>query len=196
MLQRNLTGEIKLLKEVLWPVMGTFDDLEMEYEILSMTGVRIFGDFFYKTYRIIFECEGFVSHAETITRERFDFEKMRIRTFAQCGYIFFPFSWDDLVKRPEVCRRALYALLGKVGSSGEMTQYNLSVYEREVLRYALSLNRPIELEDACFCLRMGKSTSAKLLKALYHKSLIQSAGNGTQRIHTYELTDKGRQIIF
>lgn len=46
MLQRNLTGEIKLLKEVLWPVLGSFDGLEMEHEMIGMSGVRIFGDFY------------------------------------------------------------------------------------------------------------------------------------------------------
>ncbi|WP_373230860.1 hypothetical protein [Cohnella sp.] len=196
MLQKNLTGEIKLLKDVLWPVIGTFDDLEMEYEMISLTGIRIYGDFFYKAFRIIFECEGFVSHAETITRDRYDFEKMRIRTFAQNGYIFYPYSWDDLDKRPEVCRRALYALLGRLGSSGGVTQFDLTVNEREVLRYALRLNRPIRLDDACYCLQLGKSTSAVVLKSLYNKALIQSVGNGVHRIHTYEVTEKGRQTLF
>jgi hypothetical protein len=40
MLQRKLTGEINLLKEVLWPVLGSFDDLEMEHEMIGMSGVR------------------------------------------------------------------------------------------------------------------------------------------------------------
>jgi hypothetical protein len=195
MLQRNLTGEIKLLKDVLWPVIGSFDDLEMEHEMISLTGVRIYGDFFFKQFRIIFECEGFVSHAEMITRDRFDFEKMRIRTFAQYTYVFFPFSWDDIDKRPEVCRRALYALLGMYGSSGGETPYDLTVNEREVLRYALRLNRPIRLEDACYCLQMGKSTSANLLKILCDKSLIQPTGKVILRIHTYDLTDKAKQIM-
>lgn len=116
MLQRNLTGEIKLLKEVLWPVLGSFDGLEMEHEMIGMSGMRIFGDFYYKPLQLIFEGEGFVSHAEMITRDRFDFEKMRIRTIAQYRYTFYPFSWDDLDKRPEACRRAVYALLGMYGS--------------------------------------------------------------------------------
>ncbi|BBI36090.1 hypothetical protein KCTCHS21_54890 [Cohnella abietis] len=38
MLNRNLTAEIKLLKEVLWPVFGSTDGLEMEYELISLTG--------------------------------------------------------------------------------------------------------------------------------------------------------------
>lgn len=195
MLKRNLTGEIKLLKEIIYPVLGSFDHLEMEYEVLSMTGVRIYGDFFYRLFRIIFECEGFVSHAETITRDRFDFEKMRIRTFAQCGYTFFPFSWDDLDKRPEVCRRALYALLGKVGSSGGGSIYDLTVYERELLRYALRLNRPIHWEDAAYCLQVGRNTSIKVLKALWEKKLMKPETESVHRIHTYIIQDRGRDLI-
>lgn len=195
MLRKNLTGEIKLLKEILWPVIGSFDDLVMEYEMISLTGIRIYGDFFYKVFRIIFECEGFVSHAEMITRDRFDFEKMRIRTFADNSYIFYPFSWDDLDKRPEVCRRALYALLGKLGSSGGMTQFDLTVYEREVLRYALRLNRPIEWKDAAYFLQAGRSTSIRLLRILWDKGLIRPEGESVHRIHSFVLEDKARGLL-
>lgn len=196
MLKKNLAGEIMMAKNVLFPVIGSFDDLEMEHEMISLSGIRIYGDFFYRIFRIIFECEGFVSHAEVITRDRFDFEKMRIRTCAQNSYIFYPFSWDDIDKRPEVCRRALYALLGRLGSNGGMTQFDLSLYERELLRYALRLNRPIRLEDACYCLQLGKTRCAVVLKTLHNKDLIQTFGNGIHRIHFYEVTEKGRQTMF
>lgn len=196
MLNKNLTGEIKLLKDVLIPVIGSFEDLEMEYEMLSLTGIRIFGDFFYKVFRIIFECEGFVSHAEMITRDRFDFEKMRIRTFAQSSFIYYPFSWDDLDKRPEVCRRALYALLGKLGSSGGMTQFDLSVKEREILRYALRLNRPIEWNDAAYCLQAGRTTCIKILRILWEKGIIRPEGDSSHRIHSFVLEDKARDLLF
>jgi hypothetical protein len=196
MLKKDLTGEIKLLKDVLYPVLGTFNGLTMEYEMVSSSGVRIFGDFFFKPIESVIETEGFVSHAEMITRDRFDFEKMRVRTFAEYGYPFIPFSWDDIVKRPDICRRSFYVILGKYGSSGGGTEYHLTVYEREIIRYSLRLNRPFGLADVCYCLQMGKSTSAKLLKNLLSKDLILPVGNGTLRIHTYRLTDKAKQIIF
>jgi hypothetical protein len=195
MLNRNLTGETRLMKDVVWPVFGSFDGIEMEHEMTSLTGVKIFGDIFYQPLRMVIECEGFVSHAETITRDRFDFEKMRIRTFAQYDYRFVPFSWDDIDKRPEICRHALYAIIGKYGSSGEQKQYQLSVHEREIIRYATRLNRPFDLADACTCLGVGKTTGIKILKLLVSKGLITPAGDAKIRIHAYVLEEKARSLL-
>ncbi|MCD9022371.1 hypothetical protein [Cohnella silvisoli] len=195
MLKKDLTGEIRLLKDVVFPVLGTFNGLTMEYEMVSSSGIRIFGDLFFKPIESIIETEGFVSHAELITRDRFDFEKMRIRTFAEYGYPFIPFSWDDIVKRPEVCRRSLYVILGKYGSTGNQTEYHLTVYEREIIRYALRLNRPFGLEDVCFCLQLGRTTCIQLLKILLEKGLIRPVKEGKLRVHAYELGDKARLLI-
>ncbi|TFE29079.1 hypothetical protein [Cohnella luojiensis] len=195
MLNRKLTGEIELLKEVIYPVLGSFHGLEMEYEMMGLTGVRIFGDFFYEPLRMIIECEGFVTHAEVITRDRFDFEKMRIRTIAQYEYRFIPFSWNEIDKKSEVCRRQLYAIIGQYSSSGAATPYQLSVYEREIIRYAIRLNRPFDLADACYCLQMGRTTSIKVLKTLLGKGLIRPVGDAKLRIHAYELEDAARSLF-
>jgi hypothetical protein len=195
MLKKDLTGEIRLLRDVLWPVFGSFDGLEMEHEMISSTGTRIFGDFYYRPINGVLETEGFVSHAEKITRDRFDFEKMRIRTFAEYAYPFIPFSWDDIVKRPDACRRSLYAILGKYGSLGSRTAFELSVYEREVVRYALRLDRSFGWSDICHCLQVGRTKGLKVLRSLLDKGLISPAMEGRVRIHAYRLEDKARLLV-
>ncbi|RJX38205.1 hypothetical protein D3P09_19255 [Paenibacillus pinisoli] len=92
MLERDLTGTVKLLKEVIWPIFRSFDGFELEHEMKSSSGVSMFIDVFYKPYRIAFECDGFVPHAETITRKRFNFEKYRVRTMNLYGYVYIPFT--------------------------------------------------------------------------------------------------------
>lgn len=195
MLNKNLSGEIQLLKEVLWPVIGSFDGLEMEYEMIGLTGVRIFGDFFYKPIEAIMESEGFAVHGEMITRDRFDFEKMRIRTFAEHDYPFIPFSRDDVDKKPEVCRRTLYAILGKHGGLRKNAQYELPVYERELIRYALRLNRPFGLTDVCYCLQLGKTASLALLRQMRDKKRIRPLSEGNVRVHFYELEEKAKLLM-
>ncbi|WP_239615926.1 hypothetical protein [Cohnella mopanensis] len=195
MLSKNLSGEMQLLKEVLWPVIGSFEGIEMEYEMVSLTGVRIYGDFFYKPIQAIIESEGFVVHAEMITRDRFDFEKMRIRTFAQHDYPFIPFTRDDVDKKPEVCRRTLYGILGKHGGIGKKDQYVLPVYERELIRYALRLNRPFGLTDVGYCLQLGKTSSLILLRQMREKNLIRPLSDERVRVHFYELEDKAKMYM-
>ncbi len=195
MLKKDLTAETRLLKDIIWPVLGSFDGLIMEYEMVNSSGVRIFGDFFYTPIESIIESEGFVSHAEMITRDRFDFEKMRIRTFAEYKYPFIPFSWDDIIKKPDVCRRSFYVILGQYLSTGNQTQFNLSVNEREIIRYVMRLNRPFGLTDVCLCLQLGKTSSIKWLKIMMDKGLIRPVLDGRIRVHAYQLEEKARMLI-
>lgn len=194
MLEKGLTAEIAMLKELIWPVLGSLEDVEMEFELVSMAGIRIYADFCLLKYRMILEVEGFVVHAEKVTRQRFDFERMRIRTFAEQGYIFVPFTWDELMKQPEACRRTLYAIIGKLGGDG-VRHDGLGVREKEVLRCALALNRPIRLADVRGCLKLSEPSSRKVLKMLVHKGYLLPEGSGAMRVHAYTLTEEGRTAI-
>lgn len=194
MLEKDLTAEIAMLKELILPVLGSLKDVEMEFELVSMTGTRIYADFCLLKYRMILEVEGFVVHAEKVTRQRFDFERMRIRTFAEQGYSFVPFTWDELAKHPEACRRTLYAIIGKLG--GDVAIRNgLGVREKEVLRCALTLHRPIRLADVRRFLKLSTPTSRKVLKMLVHKGYLSPVVGGVMRVHAYALTDEGRATI-
>ena len=79
MLKKDLIGERKLLR-MLYSVFNTFDGMILEYDLISINGMRMFIDVFYEPLKLAFECEGYVVHAELITRDRFNFERMRIRT--------------------------------------------------------------------------------------------------------------------
>src|SRR4051812_6014452 len=82
MLQRDLSGTKKLLEVVLLPVLGTLEGLVLEYEMMSLSGVKIYGDVFHPKLRTVFEDDSFVTHAEKITRDRFSFERARARSVA------------------------------------------------------------------------------------------------------------------
>ena len=130
--------------EVLWPVLQTFEGVTLEYEIRGAGGERNYIDAFFEPMAIGLECEGFGPHAEMITRRRFAYEKRRVRKLAVYRYVYYPFSKDELDKEPEMCRqdlREFLALHGGVGVAGSRAMAELSVYERETLRYGLMLMR-------------------------------------------------------
>jgi hypothetical protein len=85
MLQRDLTGTKKLLEGVILPVVGTLEGLVLEYEMTSLSGVKVYGDVFHPKLRTVFEEDSFVTHAEKITRDRFSFERARARSVAILG---------------------------------------------------------------------------------------------------------------
>ncbi|CAI6080497.1 hypothetical protein [Cohnella sp. JJ-181] len=192
MLDRNLHGTRLLLSNLLLPVLKSLEGIELEYEITSQTGVKLYADAFHKPMRHVYECEGYVPHVELITRERHDFEQSRIRTFASKKLIYIPFSRDELEKKPEACRRSLYEIIGDQATPLGRSQFqSLHVVERELLRFALRLAKAFTISDACDYLNLGQTSVRKHLRGLMAKRLIESVGKGTERYHYYQITKEG-----
>lgn len=196
MLRRDKTGEKKLYCEALRPVLPSPVGLVMEYELVSNTGVRIYIDFFNPPLRWGVESLGYVPHAEKITRDRFDFEQVRICTMAARKITYIPFTWDQLDKRPDYCRRTLYELIGVHSALPGDAYRDLTLYEREIIRFAHYFNRFFGLEDLQTCLGVGYSTCRKVIRGMLDKGLVLPMGKGTQRIHDYKLTDKALLYLF
>ncbi|MBO9598384.1 MAG: hypothetical protein J7559_11285 [Cohnella sp.] len=194
MLKKHGAGERKLL-ELLWSVFRSFDGFVLEYEIVTSTGVRNFIDVFYLPLRIAFEAEGFVVHAEKVTRDRFDSERNKIRSIGTAGLTYFPFSWDEMDKKPETCRRAIYEILGR-RSSGATPQYKeLSPNEREVLRLGLREDSGFDIADVRGTLRCSGGLARKVLKQLVDKHLLHPAKPDAKRVHRYVLDDDAHKML-
>jgi hypothetical protein len=196
-LKKDLTGEKKMFAEVLWPVFQSFDGFSLEYEFRNRSGVSMFVDAFYHPLNFAFESEGFAYHAEMITRDRFSQERERIRTLVWYGYHYIPFSWDELDKKPEACRRSVYELLGKYGaSSRDRAIRELNVWERETIRYVYFLNRPFRLQEVEYCLGCENDKCRKIVRSLMEKGLVRPAGAGRVKIRLYECTELAQQYLF
>ncbi|MDR6551161.1 hypothetical protein [Paenibacillus qinlingensis] len=195
MLRRDLTGTKKLLEAVLFPVLKTFEGLVLEFEMLSLSGVKIYGDACHPKLRIVFEEENFITHAEKITRERFSFERARARSVAMLGYTYFPYSRDELEKRPEFCQRNLFEWIGRFGSMEGGGLHQLPVYEREVLRLSLFSNKPFGLAEVCGWLQLTKESCRKVLRDLESKQFIYSVGGSASRCHKFMITEKAVALL-
>jgi len=195
-LKKDKTGERRLYCEVLRPVLPNLDDLVLEYEMFSIVGARIYLDMFIPRYRWAPECVGYVSHAQNITRERFDFEQLRIQTMAVSGMMYIPFSWDQLDKRPDQCRRVMYELIGRLAvDRNDDASRKLSIYEKEILRYALFINRPFDWRDVSVCTQLKEDACRRWLRELAAKRLIKPVGKGNRRFHDYEFVHDSNSIL-
>jgi hypothetical protein len=196
MLQKDLSGTKKLLGSVLLPIVRTFEGITLEHEMISMSGVKIFGDVYYEPLGVVFEAEGFVPHAENITRDRFSFEKMRVRSMQTTyGFEYIPFSWDEMDKKPEACIRAVYELFGRLANREDLALNEIPVYEREVLRFALVHNGAFNVADVCRWLQLGRLTSREVVKRLEAKEFISPVGGSEKRCHAFRITDKGKLLF-
>lgn len=192
MLEKDMIGEEKLFKEVLWPVFGSFKGFVMQYELVTLTGVMIYVDAFYEPYRIAFESEGFVAHAENISRDRFDFERNRVRTMASRGVTYYPYTWDELNKKPEACRSALYEFLGKYRNS---VDDGLSLYEREVVRNAYLLGRTVRVADVCEWIGRNPNVGRNVIKSMIAKSLLKPKKTDRTRHHEFQLGERAMKFL-
>lgn len=194
MLHRDLTGTKKLIEVALWPVLKSLEGLVLEYEMMSLTGMRVYGDVYWGQLDTVIESNGYVPHAENITRDRFSFEQMRIRTVAMYGHRYVPFSWDELDKRPEACRRTLYELIGRFGSRESKTR-ELSLLEREIIRYVLLLNRPFRFADICNGLQVGSDAARRALRRLLEKRVIRPLDADKKRHHRFVLEGHAKSYL-
>ena len=189
-LQEDLYGTKLLLKTVVWPVFQSFDDLVLEYEFTTRTGSRIYVDVFHTRLGIAMEEELYTTHAELVSRDRYAFERFRVRSMATRGLIYYPFSRDELMKKPELCRRDLYELVGFLSSGEGSGLLELPVYEREVIRCALLATEPFRSADVAKWLKLSEKSSRIILKQMEEKDLIVRVGGGEQRARSYRLGDQ------
>lgn len=194
-LEKDLTGTRLLLEKVLFPVLGSFEGMELEYEIVNLSGVKLFGDVYHHRLRTVFEEDHYTTHAEKITRRRFSFERGRARTFAVLGVRYFPYSRDELEQFPELCRRDLSELIARTASGEHAGLLQRSVYERELLRCALLRLRPFRLSDASGWLQLTKDTCRNLLRQLQADGLVKGIGGGDIRCHEFVITEKGVSLF-
>jgi hypothetical protein len=195
MLNRNLTGTKLLMKNLLLPVFGKSDGMVLEYEMTGPSGVKIFGDVGLPSLRLIVEEDHFITHAEKVTRDRFSFERARARSVAVNLFIYFPYSRDELEKRPEESQRSLYELLGKLGTKEGTGLMKLPVYEREVLRCAWLRGQTFRLGDVSEWLLLGRETCRKIIWEMQKKELVCSVGGGPKRCYEFHITEKSLQLL-
>jgi hypothetical protein len=76
---------------------------------------------------------------------------------------------------------------------GDHLTYDLSAEERDILRLALRLARPIKLADVQPMLQCGYDTARKHLAALQNKKWLIPQGAGSKRIHAWRI-DSSRRL--
>lgn len=193
-LKREKSGEKKLFEVLAWPIFRSFEGWILEFEIVSSNGLRIYVDAYYEPLRFFLECEGYAVHADTITRDRFDFERTRIRTIGGFG-TFIPFTRDQLDKKPDACRSSMFELLGRHSTNPHTAYSELTLHEREMIRYGLFLGRPFRMSDMQICLQAGPEFCRKVARGMMEKELIRPATFRSFRHHRYALEEKAKNYF-
>ncbi len=157
-----------------WPLFGNLDHLHPEYEVYDWNRKSQFLDFaFLPPYgKFGLECDGYQSHVKDMDREKFSYSLNRDTFLACMGWRIIHFSFDDVQKRPEVCRMLLQMVIGPTlirNASGSST----SPLEREVLRMAWCTGKGIRPKDIMIQYHVNFRTARKWLQGMADKGMLR-----------------------
>jgi hypothetical protein len=199
LVERDDHGEQLFAHEVWWPVVGSFEHLHPEYEVNDYRDGSRFLDFAYirSPFRISIEIDGYGTHQRNASRRTFGDDRFRQNQLVLDGWTVVRFSYDDVREKPRQCQQFIQQLLGKLYGVGRINamELQLSVNEREVLRWAQRLGRnsvfyPKQVEEL---LGISHSTSHKYLHQLLKLEPLEQASEG-KRIRAYRLTSKAAKL--
>ncbi|WP_307585133.1 hypothetical protein [Paenibacillus wynnii] len=167
-------AENLLLKNVWWPLFGNLEHLHPEYEVYDWNRKSQFLDFAFITPygRFGLECDGFQSHIKDMDRERFSYSLNRDTFLTGMGWKIIHFSFDDVQKRPEICRMLLQMVIGP-SHLRNISADPVSPLEKEVIRLAWNLGKPIRTKDIVNHYEVNFRTARKWLQGLVHKGMLQ-----------------------
>ncbi|MDF2720418.1 MAG: DNA-binding response regulator [Paenibacillus sp.] len=141
-----------------------------EYEVFDFKDGSRFLDFAFiqGKLRICMEVDGFGPHRRDIDRRQFSDELTRQNQLVVDGWIVLRFSYDDVKEKPRQCQQLLQQLMGRLLGDRHKTEGDLSVLEKEAVRYAFRRNGVVAPGELYRHLSLGRRRGEKLIAELIH----------------------------
>lgn len=188
-------AEKLFLQHVWWPVIGHYEYLHPEYEISDFKDGKRYLDFAYlrPPFRINVEIDGYHSHAKNIDRWQFADQLIRQNHLMLDGWKVIRFAKDHIENQPRLCQQIIQQMMGRWFTELQ-PRTSLTANERDVLRLAAQIGRPIRAKDIRTELSLGENYTRKLLRQLADAGIIESVGGGRERVHSYAIVTKDLDV--
>jgi very-short-patch-repair endonuclease len=176
-------------QNVWWPLLGNFDGLHPEFEVLDWRGLSYFCDFAWLTgtVKLIIEIKGFGPHVRDMDRQKYCNELNRETFLSALGFQVISFAFDDVAHRPELCITLLRMVISRYQSQSSPVKLS-NVLEREIIRLACRLARPLRPIDVEKHLSINHRYAVRMLQSLCSKGwFAAAAGASGQHVVRYEL---------
>lgn len=184
-------------RNIWWPFRGNFDDLHPEFEVLDWRGLSYFCDFAYITWQVklIIEIKGFGQHVRDMDRQKYCNELNRETFLSAMGYQVISFAYDDVAQRPDLCMTLLRMVFSRYHPESSPVTIK-SVAEREIIRLACRLARPLRPIDVETHLSINHRTAVQILLSLCTKGLFSPVtGAEGKHVVKYELQPNAIQRL-
>lgn len=198
-LQKGLGhAEFHFLRRVWWPAVGTMDHLHPEYEVADFDGISRFVDFAYlrADVRLAIEIDGFTTHAQNINRDQFAARLRRQNMLTLERWDVLRFAYHDVEAHPRQCQTTIQQYMGSRFASDLRQDERpplIVAADREIIRLARSLPRPVTPRDVMLHLDVSRNTAYRYLRRLVRRRWLLAA-RGTRRIRSYKLKNGLRSV--
>lgn len=182
-------AEVLFLRNVWWPLRGNFQHLHPEFEVLDWKGYPYYANFAWLPgyIKLIIEIKGYNSHIRNMDRTKFCNELNRETFLFAMGFHIISFAYDDVERRPELCRNLLRMVLSKYLHAPDSISVPI-LAEKEVIRLAIQSARPLRPIEIRQHLSMDYRTTNRILSNLCAKGWLRRIyGPHGQRVMKYEL---------
>lgn len=183
-------AEMLFLKQVWWPSYYHFKFLHPEYEVDDFKDGKRYLDFAYirPALRICFEVDGYGPHLKNISRWQFSDSLERQNQLVIDGWTVIRFSYDQVNEKPRRCQQIVQQVIGR-RLGDELDETFLSVFEKEVLRFAIRKGEAISPIEVQKHLKLSDKTVKKILSILVNKKVLIPAA-GIKRVRSYRLGEQ------
>jgi len=191
LLRGHREAEKLFCQNVWWPLRQHFDQLHPEYEVIDWRGQPYFCDFVWITpyAKLAIEIKGFGPHIRDMDRRKFCRELNRETFLNAMGFQVISFAYDDVAQQPDLCVTLLRMVLGRYQAAARGSASRYSGAERETVRLACTLGRPIRPIDVCRHLGVGHRTAVCILHSLCEQHvLLGESGAQNKRVVRYALS--------
>jgi len=191
------TAEKLFCRNVWWPLRRNFQDLHPEFEVIDWRGLSYFCDFAWLTpsVKLIIEIKGFGPHVKEMDRQKYCNELNRETFLTAMGFQVISFAYDDIAERPELCITLLRMVISRYQTEASPARLN-KVAEREMIRLAIMLARPLRPVDVETHLGINHRTAVRMLQSLCKKGVFTPVtGASGKHVVRYELQWKGMHTL-
>jgi very-short-patch-repair endonuclease len=182
-------AESLFLKNVWWPLRGSFEALHPEYEVPDWRGRSYFADFAWLPgyVKLLIEIKGYAKHVRDMDRQSYCNELNRETFLYAMGFHVISFAYDDVEQRPNLCVTLLRMAINRFQPE-QAPVSRARLEEKEIIRLATQLMQPIRPKDVRQHLDVDYKTAVLILRRLCDKGwLLPSLRGNGKRIVRYEL---------
>lgn len=175
-------GTKEFLRTIWFPTIGNFDHLYPEWEVRDFNNGYRYLDLAYmpEGAKGCIEIQGYGPHARDLDVRRFKDLCWRHSLLALDGWTLIPIAYLSIEHEPKKCQQLILAFTGKFISSDISSQ--LSWLEREIVRFARRLLRPITPLEVANHLGISDRHTRRTLRKLVDLQILYTAGRSTLKI--------------